>query len=136
MTALTIRQVINNSLLVLDLALLIFIARHLYRETRLTGLQAAYNRLGNQAALSIFIHVIGLTMIRGWSALLLYYQGQGVDAWQIEQLYPVGVIGLFIALVGMGCCIRIFSRAEWGHWGWVLSSAAAMMFAVGMQVIG
>lgn len=135
MTALVIRQIINNALFVLDIALVAFIVRHLICEVRTGGLQYAYGRLGNQAALAILVHIVGLTMIRGWSALLLYYQGQGVDAWQIEQLYPIGIVGASIALIGMGCCIRIFSRQEWGNWGWIVSVAAAASFVIGMQVL-
>lgn len=135
MTALIIRQIVNNALLVLDLALIGFIVRHLISEVHTTGLKRTYARLGNQAALAILIHIVGLTMIRAWSALLLYYQGQGVDAWKIEQLYPIGIVGASIALIGMGCCIRIFSREEWGNWGWIGSVGAAAVFVIGMQAL-
>lgn len=132
-SAAIIRQVIAEALLVFDLSLLVFITRHTYCEVKRRGLAAARQRIGNQAAIAVGVHVLGLTIIRAWSTAQYYLQGRDINPDIVENIYAIPLVGLGFAVVGMACCIRIFSPARWGNWGWVLSFMAAIGFVGWMQ---
>jgi hypothetical protein len=127
------REVIAESLFVFDVGLLVFIAAHLRREFCLRGFRAARARLGNQAALAVGVHTVGLMIIRGWTTLQFYLKGIGYNPVSVEEAYPVALTGLVIAVLGMACCIRIFSPRRWGNFGWILVFSAAIGFVGWMQ---
>lgn len=133
MSANTVRQVIAEALLVFDLGLLCFIVVHLRREVRRRGFALARTRLGNQAAVAVGVHILGLTLIRSWTTYLYWANESGVDTSGAEDAYPLAMVGLVIAMVGMACCIRIFSPVRWGNWGWILTFCAALGFVGFMQ---
>lgn len=127
------REVIAETLLIFDIGLLLFIAVHLRRELRVRGFNGARTRLGNQAAVAVAVHVIGLSLIRGWTTVQYFLRSQGTDPDVVQNIYQVPMIGLALAVLGMACCIRIFSPARWGNWGWVLTFMAAVGFVGWMQ---
>jgi hypothetical protein len=127
------RQVIAETLLVFDVTLLVFIVRHMSCEIRRRGFVAARARIGNKAAVAIGVHVFGLTIIRGWTTLQYYLLSKDINPDGVDSLYAVPFVGLVFAVVGMACCIRIFSPAKWGNWGWILAFMAALGFVGWMQ---
>lgn len=129
------RQVINNTLFILDVVLAVFLVLYIIKEGRKRGWAEAYERLGVQAAMAVLVLQIGHIVLRGWSAVLLWYYANGRDALQIENKYPVALVGAILCVIGMLCCIRIFSRERWGHWGWVFAIVFGILFVIGVQAI-
>lgn len=129
------RQIINNGLFVLDIVLMAVIVHHLVREYCALGLRRAYNRLGNQAAFAVLVLMVGHIVIRGWAAALLWHYDRGVNPLEIEERYPVGLAGAALALVGMVCCVRIFSPYRWRNVIWPGSILLAAAFIVAMLVV-
>lgn len=127
------REIIAETLLIFDIGLLAFIVFHIRREVALRGFAGMRSRLGNQAAVAVGVHIFGLTIIRAWTTTQYYMGARGIDTAGVEEQYPVALIGLFIAMTGMACCIRIFSPERFGNWGWLLTVMAAIGFVGFMQ---
>ena len=125
MDQLIARQLINSGWLVANLCLVVTLLYYLHAEVRIDGWYA-YAR--NKAAIALLILFSGETIVRAWSFFLLRFYAKGVDAWPIEQRYPVALTGAVIALAGTACAVRVFSPKEWGHWGWIVSMALAAAF--------
>lgn len=128
------REVIAETLLIFDIALLFFIASHLRREYRNRGWANMRVQLGNQAAIAVAVHIFGLTIIRAWTTAQYWLERNGYSSLVVEDQYQIALLGLIISVIGMACCIRIFSPARWGNWGWMLSFVAALGFVGLMQI--
>lgn len=127
------REIIAETLLVFDVAMVCFIGSHLWREYRTLGFVRARSRLGNQAAVAFGVHIIGLAVIRWWSAIQYWLDRHGLSSRWLESHSQIALGGLVISVIGMACCIRIFSPARWGNWGWALTFLAALGFVGFMQ---
>lgn len=128
------REVVAETLFIFDLALASFIAIHLFREIRKRGIRLAWTRLGNRAALAVGVHMTGLAVIRGWSTAMYWMRFHGIDPAPIDNAFQIPLFGLSLAAVGMAGCIRIFSPAEWGEWGWVVTFMVVALFIGYMQL--
>lgn len=134
MNLITMRQVSTEILLILDLTLAAFMFLYLVRKWRLYGWEARF-RDEVQAAVAFLTLMIGHSILRAWGTLLLHAQAKGIPLWQLENQVPIGLGGLVISVLGMLCAIRVFSRVDWGHWGWLGASAAALALAAVMRMV-
>lgn len=132
MNLMTMRQVSTEILLVLDLTLAAFMFLYLVRKWRLFGWAARY-RDEVQAATAFLTLMIGHSILRAWGTVLLHAQDRGVPLLTLEEQMPIGLAGLMVSVAGMLCAIRVFSRADWGHWAWLTAGAAALSFAALMR---
>ncbi len=128
-----IRQIIAEILLVFDIGLGIFIARYLWCEYRKRGLKEMRERVANQAAIAVGMHIIGLGIIRTWSVVQFVIVKHGGNPGPVENEFQFPLIGLILAVAGMSCCIRVFAPVKWKHWGWLLIFMAALAFVGYMQ---
>lgn len=129
MNQLAARELINNGWFIVSLCLVGIFVFFLITEMREDGW---YAKLRNQAALALIVYFIGETLARGWAALLIAQYSGGAtfiqDVWDIEERYPIAMLGAAISFIGAICCVRIFSPPNWGHSGWLAVLAIASVF--------
>lgn len=128
MDQLAARELINNGWFVISLCLVFVFGGFLWKEMRSDGW---YVKLRNQAAISLLVYFLGETLARGWGALLLYKMTTGqqmIDAFAVEERYPIAMAGAAISFVGAICCVRVFSPPHWGHKAWLAVVAVAGIF--------
>lgn len=128
-----IRQVIAETLLIFDIGLGLFILRYLRLEYCKRGWRGMRARVANQAAFAVLVHITGLGLIRLWTVIQFVMMKHGVDPSGVDDIYQIPSVGLFLAVLGMSCCIRVFSPVHWGNWGWVMTFLAAAGFVGYMQ---
>lgn len=123
---LTARQIVNSGLLGLDIIFLFFVLIWFYKKFPL-----AIENL----VIAMTVHVIGLAIVRGWTAILVSFMGHKDVLMTMEDQYPFDLIGATIALVGMMWLIKIFSSPEWGNQGWIVSLGIIILFVSGLLLI-
>lgn len=133
MNAATAREVIAETLFIMDAGFLCFVGSYIGQQIREIGVRNLWGRLGNKAALAVALHVLGLMIIRGWSTSMYWMVHHGINQAALEDAYEIALWGLVLACVGMALCIRVFSPAKWGNWGWVITFCAALVFVGYMQ---
>lgn len=113
------RETVNLGLLFGDICLLFIIGRMLWREAKEPGWM---NSIYNQAAAAIFTYFLGMTIVRFWGAVLLYYLRRGYDVFTLENTYPISLIGTGVSFLGTLFIIQTFSPDDSRnrYWKWVL----------------
>jgi hypothetical protein len=123
-----VREIVTETLFVLDISLFIFISFHLYQEAHAIGFRKIWGRLGNRAAIAFAVHVTGLATLRGWTAFQYWLKDHHYRPPTDDENAAVLLIGLIISVVGMAFVIKIFSPIRWNNWGWILTMMAAAAF--------
>lgn len=134
MSPFLIRELNTEILFVMDIGLLCFIVYYLYSQIKLMGVKYAFMRMGNQAALVIGIHVLGLTIQRSWSMVMYWMRFNAIGYMLMEETYQVVLVGLAITAIGLAGTVRIFSPPSWGNYGWMTVFAAAAIFAAALHI--
>jgi hypothetical protein len=133
----TIWRLQTEILFALDLELLFIVIVHTIDQIRKVGWKQTRSRLGNLAAMAIGLHMLGLTLQRGWNTWI-FHSKVSVGYGELQFGYVDGICipltGLALGVVGMIACIRIFTPARWGHWGWVMSSLFTVVFVVWLEL--
>jgi hypothetical protein len=134
-----LRQTTNNFLFVMDLALLGIFGLYIASYLKAYGRRAAWGMVRVRAAVWIGVHVVGLTLQRGWGVVLYRAYDRGESMMSVEQHFPVYLIGSLFAAIGLGGTIYTFTPLDdQGPWKrratvLVLSVFAAALFTVVME---
>lgn len=126
---LTERTIVAIAWAVLSLFLWIVLSVYLVGEVRNEG-RYWYDRLGNKAAVAIWVYMLGETISRMWGAVLTAAVLSGADSGEIENRYPIALVGACVALVGILCKVRIFTPKGWGEWLWLGVGVAGVGIAL------
>jgi hypothetical protein len=132
-----LRQTTNNFLFVMDSALLGIFCLYIASYLKTHGRRAAWGMVRVRAAAWIAVHVVGLTMQRGWGIVLYRAYDRGGNMMTVEQHFPIYLIGSLFAAVGVAGTIYTFTPLE-GTWKrratiLVLAVFAAALFTVVME---
>lgn len=80
-----------------------------------------------RGAIGTAVYCLGMLFVRGWSVPLLVLTKHGYPTIDLENAYPVSLIGTMIAMVGMYCMVRVFSPVRWSFWGWLIPVTLAVV---------
>lgn len=135
------RQAANNFLFIMDLILdgiLLLYIRSYFKDY---GARLSWEMVRVRAAVWLGVHVMGLTLQRGWGIILLRAIVQGNDVAAVEAHIPLFFLGSIIAAIGLAGTIYTFTplagQEGSGRWKRVipllLAIGIAAVFTIVMQ---
>jgi hypothetical protein len=120
-----VREITNGIWFLMNVSILIAIGCFLFCQFGKFGLGSLWARLrdetstGDQVAVALFVYFIGSSIRAGWVWTVLLLQSLGRDTDGFDQASDWLLTAVAIGIVGTFCCMRIFSRDQWGHKIWV-----------------
>lgn len=133
-TAAMARELNTEVLYIMDMGGAVFLGLFLYKDLVKRGFFPMKENPGNKLAIGLFIHLVGLAILRGWSVTMYVLGALGLDPNVVEEQFQISLIGLMIAVLGMACIIRVISPPKWRHWGWITVYAAAVLFVAFIHI--
>ena len=130
---LALREAITQTLFVFDTVLCIILAHYIYRGRRIYSNWWKQPQLHGAAAL--FVLIFGHLLVRGWGMALIIYYRRGGGIFDLENSYPVALIGTVIAVIGVCWFVRVISPPEWGERGWIGASLVSIALIGALQML-
>lgn len=135
-----LRQATNNFLFVMDATLVCILALYIISYLKASGARA-WGMVRIRAAVWIGLHIIGLTMQRGWGIVLYRAYDRGENMMAVEQHFPVYLAGSVLAVIGLAGTIYTFTplagQDNQGQWKraapLVLALIAASLFTIVLE---
>jgi hypothetical protein len=127
------RELIAQFLFIFDLALGAMLLHYLAEQAR--TFERWWRRPAAQAAMAILTLVLGQTMVRLWSIVIFAEYRHGVGIFDLENRYPMALLGTAIAVIGLCWCIRIFSPDKWREKGWIAACVVGLLFVIVMHLV-
>lgn len=80
-----------------------------------------------RAAVGLFVYCFGMMLVRGWGVPLLILIKHGYPTVELENAFPVSLVGTMVAAWGIVCMARVFTPASWSWYGWALPLAGWLL---------
>lgn len=130
---LTVREMIAETLFALDLVFGIILLHYVWTRSRDYTRWWKYRHI--QGAVAILVLISGHLIIRFWSIAIFVDVRRGGNVFDLENRYPVALIGTIIAVIGLCWAIRIFSPDSWGEKSWMAALAFAGLLVATMRLV-
>lgn len=127
-----LRQIINEVLLSFDIILFVILVRYITVQINQSAQMSQPHIQGAMALLTIFF---GHAIVRGWSFATFVNIARGGGLFDLENAYPVALIGTIVTVVGLSWLIRIFTPNSWGERGWIFSVMLTALFVGLMRIV-
>lgn len=108
---------------VVDMALLGVCTAYIWHEWRKPGF---IDRFGNQLAIGITMHMLGLTIQRVWGAFLLAFYAYGIDIAPLDNAYPLTFAAGLLSAAGVLWKVRVLTPYIMVPWLWRVALLAAL----------
>jgi hypothetical protein len=127
-TSYNIRAFSVEALFILDVAMIIFIGRYLWKYDG--SWETFQKRPGVRLAMSFGVYFIGAATIRAWATYMYWLNQRGYDPSASDDTYQMGAVGIVIATVGAAFAIRVLTQS---NLTWVITVIVALSFATYVQ---
>jgi hypothetical protein len=125
-TSYNIRAFSVEALFILDLAMIMFIGRYLWKYD---GSWITFQkRPGVRLAMSFGVYFIGAAMLRAWATYMYWVNQRGNSS--IDDTYELLAVGIVIATIGAAFAIRVLTQS---NLTWVVTLVIALLFAAYVQ---
>jgi hypothetical protein len=132
---LLLRQIITEILFSFDVILAIILVRYLmYQRNVQEGTRWLFWP-HIQGAFALLVLTIGHCFTRLWSIGTFVYMRHGGSIFELEEAFPLALIGTAVAVVGLCWIIRVLTPTSWGERGWMLALALTAAFVGTMRLI-
>jgi hypothetical protein len=129
------REIVTELLFIEDLGVILFIGLYLRAEYVAKGMYGLKRRLASKFAIGFGIYILGHAIVRLWSISMYLIKERETPTFELEDVYPIGLTGLLLAMIGMAFAIRVISPAPCIRWGWIAVLAASIVFVIIMRYL-